>query len=59
MTNSIEESMMSLRSLIAMVGFMLVLVVLTVSTGCQKQAEQKSEPAAGTKLVTIDVTGMT
>ena len=50
---------MSLRSSIAMVAFMLVLVALATSIGCQKQAEQKGEPAAGTKLVTVDVTGMT
>jgi hypothetical protein len=50
---------MSLRSSIAMVGLMLVFLALSASTGCQKQADQKGEPAAGTKLVTVDVTGMT
>ena len=50
---------MSLRSTFAMVVLMLVFVALATSTGCQKQADQKSELAAGTKLVTVDVTGMT
>ena len=51
--------MMSLRSSIAMVGLILLFVALAASTGCQKQADQKAEPAAGTKIVTVDVTGMT
>jgi hypothetical protein len=46
---------MILRSYVAMIGLTLVFVALATSTGCQKQAE----PAAGTKLVTVDVTGMT
>ena len=50
---------MSPRSLFAMVVLMLVFVALAASTGCQKQADQKAEPVAGTKLVTVDVTGMT
>ena len=50
---------MSLRSSIAMLISMLVFVTLAASTGCQKQADQKGEPAAGTKLVTVDVMGMT
>jgi hypothetical protein len=58
-TYSLRTSMMSLRSIFAMVGLMLVFVALAASTGCQKQADQKGEPAAGTKLVTVDVTGMT
>jgi hypothetical protein len=50
--------MMSLRPSIATVALMLVFVALATSIGCQKQADQKSNLAAGTKLVTVDVTGM-
>lgn len=53
-----SESIMSPRSSIAMVVLMLVFVALATSTGCQKQANQ-GEPEAGTKLVTVDITGLT
>ena len=50
---------MSLRSSVGMIVLMLAFVTLVSATGCQKQADQNGEPAAGTKLVTVDVTGMT
>ena len=51
--------MMALRSSVGMLVLMLAFVTLLAATGCQKQVEQKDEPAAGTKFVTLDVTGMT
>lgn len=50
---------MSLRSSIARVILIPVFVALAASTGCQKQPDQKGEQAAGTKLVTVEIAGLT